>query len=280
MEESSAKEQETEKQAVEPTNKAAKRPAIYVGVIVLLLLFFGTGTYSYFSPQLTLKSIKDAAVAQDKERLRDLIDFESVREGLKEDLKTSFVMSAGEDLEDNPFAGLGMALAGAMIGSLIDNFVTPSAIVQIMSQGKIDANPDKGGHQRSEVEADKGVRDAKDSPIIEGGYDGYSRYQVKIRAASAAPDEALGLVLRRQGFFSWKLSRIALPDKLLKGDKTVDAGPQEDSLRKDRALMDVRNLRAALKLYRTNNGVYPTTEEGLFALITKPENAKNQRKRG
>jgi len=32
----------------------------------------------------------------------------------------------------------------------------------------------------------------------------------------------------------------------------------------------IRNLESALKLYKLDNGVYPTTEQGLSALVTKP----------
>jgi general secretion pathway protein G len=36
------------------------------------------------------------------------------------------------------------------------------------------------------------------------------------------------------------------------------------------AKVQIRNLESALKLYKLDNGVYPSTEQGLQALITKP----------
>ena len=36
------------------------------------------------------------------------------------------------------------------------------------------------------------------------------------------------------------------------------------------AKVQIRNLESALKLYKLDNGVYPTTEQGLQALIEKP----------
>lgn len=36
------------------------------------------------------------------------------------------------------------------------------------------------------------------------------------------------------------------------------------------AKVQVRNLETALKLYKLDNGVYPSTEQGLQALLTKP----------
>ena len=39
---------------------------------------------------------------------------------------------------------------------------------------------------------------------------------------------------------------------------------------------DIRsNIATALKLYELDNGAYPTTEEGLEALLTKPTSARN-----
>ena len=59
-----------------------KPVAIVLSILVILLV--GAGVYSYFTPQLTLKDIRDAAKAQDTERLDDLVDFDSVRAGLEE----------------------------------------------------------------------------------------------------------------------------------------------------------------------------------------------------
>lgn len=36
------------------------------------------------------------------------------------------------------------------------------------------------------------------------------------------------------------------------------------------AKVQIRNLETALKLYKLDNGIYPTTEQGLQALVSKP----------
>jgi general secretion pathway protein G len=38
-----------------------------------------------------------------------------------------------------------------------------------------------------------------------------------------------------------------------------------------KARMDIQNLETALKLYKLDNGVYPSTEQGLQALVEPPE---------
>jgi general secretion pathway protein G len=44
-----------------------------------------------------------------------------------------------------------------------------------------------------------------------------------------------------------------------------------EEARRIKAKMDIKTLEAALKLYKLDNGTYPTTEQGLEALIKKPE---------
>jgi len=41
--------------------------------------------------------------------------------------------------------------------------------------------------------------------------------------------------------------------------------------RQVKARLDIQNLENALKLYKLDNGIYPTTEQGLQALVEQPE---------
>ncbi len=44
-----------------------------------------------------------------------------------------------------------------------------------------------------------------------------------------------------------------------------------EEARQVKAKIDIASLETALKLYKLDSGVYPTTEQGLQALISKPE---------
>lgn len=44
-----------------------------------------------------------------------------------------------------------------------------------------------------------------------------------------------------------------------------------DEAKVTEAKVQIKNFETALKLYKLDNGFYPTTEQGLEALITKPE---------
>ncbi|MFQ6079605.1 MAG: type II secretion system major pseudopilin GspG [Thermodesulfobacteriota bacterium] len=43
-----------------------------------------------------------------------------------------------------------------------------------------------------------------------------------------------------------------------------------EEARRTKAIMDIKAIETALNLYRLDNGVYPSTEQGLEALVTKP----------
>ena len=56
-----------------------------------------------------------------------------------------------------------------------------------------------------------------------------------------------------------------------------------EEARRTKAALQIRSLESALKLYKLDNGVYPETEQGLEALINKPETGtipKNWREGG
>lgn len=50
-----------------------------------------------------------------------------------------------------------------------------------------------------------------------------------------------------------------------------------DEARAVKAKQDVLSIQNALDLYRLDNGVYPTTDQGLLALVKRPSNAPEPR---
>jgi general secretion pathway protein G len=44
-----------------------------------------------------------------------------------------------------------------------------------------------------------------------------------------------------------------------------------EEARRTKAALQIQSIKSALKLYKLDNGEYPTTEQGLDALIKKPE---------
>jgi hypothetical protein len=130
--------------------------------------------------------------------------------------------SAALELKNNPFAPLGLALAGVMIDPMVDAIVSPSGIVQMISRGQVDGNALKGLGGGEQVPARNGTESHPGSTaqaseggpvIVHEGYDGYSRYRVVVRATTGTSEDTLGLTLRREGIFTWRLSRVILPQR-------------------------------------------------------------------
>ena len=46
---------------------------------------------------------------------------------------------------------------------------------------------------------------------------------------------------------------------------------RSDEARRTKAAADIKAIEQALHLYKLDNGTYPTTDQGLKALVTKPE---------
>jgi general secretion pathway protein G len=51
-----------------------------------------------------------------------------------------------------------------------------------------------------------------------------------------------------------------------------------DQAKKDKTLVQIKALEQALELYRLDNGFYPTTEQGLKALVEKPDSEPEPKK--
>src|SRR6056297_2301176 len=49
---------------------------------------------------------------------------------------------------------------------------------------------------------------------------------------------------------------------------------REEQAKQVKARVDIQGLETALKLYKLDNGMYPTTEQGLEALVEPPESGK------
>jgi general secretion pathway protein G len=51
-----------------------------------------------------------------------------------------------------------------------------------------------------------------------------------------------------------------------------------EEARRTKAALQIRSIESALKLYKLDNGTYPTTEQGLEALVKKPETGNAPKK--
>ena len=86
---------------------------------------------------------------------------------------------------------------------------------------------------------------------------------MKIRFAKSTADNS--------GFTFIELMVVIVILGILATVVTVNFMGAPGEAKQKKALMDIATLEAALKLYKLDNGLYPTTEQGLEALVQQPE---------
>lgn len=75
---------------------------------------------------------------------------------------------------------------------------------------------------------------------------------------------------RNAGFTFIELMVVIVILGILATFVTINIMDRPDQARQEKARIDIVNLETALKLYKLDNGVYPSTEQGLQALVEPP----------
>lgn len=166
---------------------------LVIGLLVVI------ASYLYASPYLALNNIKNAAQARDADKLSGYIDFPSVKQGVKEQVKAKFAteMITGEN--QNGFEALGSMFAASMIDTLVDGLITPDGMAAMMLEKQ----------KQDSIEADKTQEESNEFKGLdyETSYTSFSSFQVDINSKE---DRAVKMTLHRDGL-SWKVTNIDLP---------------------------------------------------------------------
>lgn len=170
-------------------------------VIVLIAI------YAYFSPQITMWSIGNAARSNDVETLKGLIVYDSVKGSLAEDIRGQVVASAMKEMPNNPSAGEEMAKANLLIMPVVEAITMPPNLAAMISSGKTLENIIPG----KTPDANQPLNNP--DPQVDGRYEGYARFHVSTRPKNEKEDSAVHFFLKRESIMTWKLERIVLPAK-------------------------------------------------------------------
>jgi hypothetical protein len=157
------------------------------------------------SPFFAAQHLYSVAQAGDADRIEGAVDFRSVRENLKSELSAKMTTAMADDpkMKDNPFAGIGALLMPTILDRMVDGYVTPAGVAEIIRNGEL--------HEKERAEPAK--EESKPVTKMEKSYEylGLDRFRVRL---SPSDDTAkhVDLVFDRRGLFTWKLVRIGLPD--------------------------------------------------------------------
>lgn len=167
--------------------------------MIIGAISFAIVGYIVAAPYITVHQMKSAAKNHDAEALSEYIEFPSVRQSLKDQMNALVLKEMGSDqMKDNPFAALGATFAGVMVDKMVDAYVTPSGITQIMAGEKPGTESE---NQTSNGSANEPLSDASMK------YESLNKFVVNVGNANEKTGK---LVLRRNGI-GWKLTEIIIP---------------------------------------------------------------------
>jgi len=167
-------------------------------------------------PYVTLYRLGAAIRHGDAAALERLVDWDGVREGIKEDIcDTVFEPQekqvASSDAKLPPF---GFSFVRGIAGNVIDSNVTPPGLVTAAHAVELAGPPEPN---RSEPNRSEPARHAANPTITWAFFDGPTSFSVLLRPPAAAPgDEPIRIELQlRHG--AWKVTRAWLPPAMLTG---------------------------------------------------------------
>jgi len=156
----------------------------------------------YASPYLAVRQIKTALAERDAVALADKVDFPALRESVKAQMNGAMADSVkAVGGSDNPFAAMGQAMAGAMLGKMVDAMITPGGVLAMVNQSAL------GRSAKSDsVQADSAPARARED--YSASYAAWDKFVLRATAGDGHNGNSGALVLRRHGLWTWKLSAI------------------------------------------------------------------------
>lgn len=165
-----------------------------VGVAALLIA--GGGAWYALSPALAMQDLKQAALAGDREELKERVDFPALRESLKSRFHALMAAEIAKEGENSGFAALGMAFASAIVDPMIDGLISPDGIKAMVENGRMKGPNDAPADTNHEVEWS----------IERKGFDRFIAHPKTDNA------KAPSLVFKRDGL-GWDLVDIEIPEE-------------------------------------------------------------------
>lgn len=166
-----------------------------LGIVIAIILAIGF----YSLPYITVAQMKGSAEDNDGEALSEHVDFPSVRQSLKDQMNAMLAKKMAEQAEDNPFGALGAAFGGMLVEKMVDAYITPSGLTQMMS-----------GERPDEKSSDTTQSSQDNEPFENASFSYESMSKFSITVKNDDSEDEIKFILRRAGL-TWKLSEIILP---------------------------------------------------------------------
>jgi hypothetical protein len=158
------------------------------------------GVWFFFTPHIAVSNMRSAAESGNTSVFNDYIDYPALKENIKGTMNAKLLKSTSDSKARNPLGDLGTAFVSAMMGQLVDAFITPESVA-LMMKGESPKLP--GGSAKKTTQ--------EVAPLVEMKYESFNRF-VLLASKPDTKGEPIGLVFHRSGFIFWKLSAIRLAE--------------------------------------------------------------------
>lgn len=113
-------------------------------------------------PYISVWQLYSALRSQDADALTTRIDFPSLRTSLKDQVNALVMAKAvdNQQMADNPWAGLAVAVLPKIVDSMIDAYVTPAGVTQLFEANTFNGTSPTGKPQTSAPQPDQ-LKDIK-----------------------------------------------------------------------------------------------------------------------
>jgi hypothetical protein len=176
---------------------------IYAG-----LALASAGAVYFGSAYWSAASLERAAKAGDVDKIENMADMSSIKDGLKIQISAAIAKKSASDGSNssNAITGLASLFVSAVTDKMIDTFINPEGLAAIV-------NGDRLGHIGEKIKYGSALTETS-SDFID-----MDHFRVKVSRNSATPT---ALIFERRGMITWKLIRITPPADLFE-DKPASA---------------------------------------------------------
>jgi len=208
----------------------------FITAIVVVIAVGGVGLWVYTQPHRAVSSLQDAVDEQDAEELREIVDFASVRQSLKDQMNAKLVV---EPKKQGLLGMLGNMFIGAVGERAIDAVATPEGFVRMLRD-----DPDAP----AVADATADAKEAKGDLFVDAqmGYEASDKFVVAVPHEDG--DGVTRVVFRRRGWSTWRVTDIRLAGF---------AAPNACEAVQASVKKQLKSLFAAVETASATSGTYP-----------------------
>ena len=190
--------------------KASKKKFSKVFLLQSLFAVFIAVGYFYLTPFISILFFKSAIESQETKKAEKYINFPSVRESLKDQLKHSVKNKIIKETSGNHFAEIGVILFNpildGVIESTVNNTVTPQGLNTLLNNGLLSQSNPGENNKANRFEDSK-------EPEIKLYYESLNQFVLSSNFPEI--EEPLKAFWHREGVIKWRLYSVELPLELI-----------------------------------------------------------------